>query len=215
MKLKALLALGVTVTAANAATSITLRNFDGGSGLPIVDNTGTPIVKDGAAFAVGTFDSVFAGTLGTLDTVTSDAAVIAAFQSAGDAGSFAQNGLFSGTVEVDSDGSLGAGEDTPLYGLITYDDGGGTVQAMVVSFGTNFPKQNDAGAAAEGFKVDETTVVFGNPEPVPNNDQGLPGPLQGRYAQGLTFDAGAVIPEPSTSLLAGLAGLALAVRRRR
>lgn len=220
MKIKYPLLLASTLVAANGATKVTLANFAGVSaGVPIVDNAGNAISKDLATIAVGSFDSAFADTLGTLDVNTSDQAVIDAFTGTGGEGSFSLNGLFNGdiTIEGDPDGSLGAA-GTPLYALITYTPAGGDVQALVLGFGQAFPEQNAVGAAdfSLGRNISSDDVVFGAGN-VPVNLDSLPNAAFAKpeFATGISFDGSAVIPEPSTSLLAGLAGLALAVRRRR
>ena len=219
MKLKTTLLLATSVAATHGATTVSLANFAGASsGLAIVDNTGTPIAKADSLLQVGTFNQAFADSLGGLDTLTSDQAVIDAFTATGAGRGMTFDGLFNGSIESDSDGSLGAAA-TPLYALITFTPAGAGPQAMVLNFGNTFPEQNAVGAASVdlGRSIALGDVVFGNTaSTVPVIMDSFPPPLQNdNFKQGLTFDVGDAIPEPSTSLLAGLAGLALAVRRRR
>lgn len=213
MKLK-LLVLGVAIpAAANAATNVTLQNFSGiSSGNPIVDNTGTPIDNSLSSWAVGTFETAFADGLSGLDTVTADQAVIDAFTQSGASGSLSINGLFNGTVESDS-GNANAGES--LYALVTYNAAAG-VQALVFDLGRAFPTQDGAGNASVdlGRLLGTDDVAFGNTSPVTADTSTLPPPFAG-FNQGITFDAGGVIPEPSTGLLSLIAGLGLLARRRR
>ena len=213
MKLK-LLVLGFAIpVAANAATNVTLQNFSGvTAGNPIVDNTGTPIDNSLSSWAVGTFESAFAAGLSELDTVTADQAVIDAFTQSGASGALSLPGLFNGTVESDS-GNANAGE--ALYALVTYNGGGG-VQALVFNLGRAFPTQDGAGNASVdlGRLLGPDDVAFGNTSAVTADPSTLPPPFAG-FTEGITFDAGAVIPEPSTGLLSLIAGLGLLGRRRR
>ena len=213
MKLK-LLVLGVAIPAvANAATNVTLQNFSGiSSGNPIVDNTGTPIDNSLSSWAVGTFETAFADGLSGLDTVTDDQSVIDAFTQSGASGSLSINGLFNGTVESDS-GNANAG--AALYALVTYNAAAG-VQALVFDLGRAFPTQDGAGNASVdlGRLLTADDVAFGNTNPVTADPSTLPAPFAG-FNQGITFDVGGVIPEPSTGLLSLIAGLGLLARRRR
>lgn len=213
MKLK-LLVLGVAIPAvANAATNVTLQNFSGvSSGNPIVDNTGTPIDNSLSSWAVGTFETAFADGLSGLDTVTADQAVIDAFTQSGASGSLSINGLFNGTVESDSGN---ANDGAALYALVTYNAAAG-VQALVFDLGRAFPTQDGAGNASVdlGRLLTTDDVAFGNTNPVTADTSTLPAPFAG-FNQGITFDVGGVIPEPSTGLLSLVAGLGLLARRRR
>ena len=213
MKLK-LLVLGIAIPAvANAATNVTLQNFSGvTAGNPIVDNTGTPIDNSLSSWAVGTFESAFADGLSGLDTLTADQAVIDAFTQSGAGGGLSLNGLFNATVESDS-GNANAGE--ALYALVTYNAVGG-VQALVFDLGRAFPTQDGAGNASVdlGRLLGPDDVAFGNTSAVPADPSTLPAPFAG-FTEGITFDAGVVIPEPSTGLLSLIAGLGLLGRRRR
>jgi len=213
MKLK-LLVLGVAIPAvANAATNVTLQNFSGvSSGNPIVDNTGTPIDNSLSSWAVGTFETAFADGLSGLDTVTDDQAVIDAFTQSGADGGLSINGLFNATVESDS-GNANAG--AALYALVTYNAAAG-VQALVFDLGRAFPTQDGAGNASVdlGRLLTTDDVAFGNTNPVTADTSTLPAPFAG-FTEGITFDVGNAIPEPSTGLLSLIAGLGLLARRRR
>jgi len=217
MKLTTPLILAASAVMAQGATQVTLQNSSGSTiGYPIVDNTGTPIAVANSKFQVGTFDQAFADTLGTLDTLTADQAVLAAFTPTGADGIFARAGLFNSTISgADNTGALGAGS-APLYAVVTFTPAVGLPQALVFNFGSTFPVQDGAGNAAVDFGrvITVGDIVFGNKTLVAADVSGFPGPLQkDEFRQGFTFDD--AIPEPSTSLLAGLAGLALVARRRR
>lgn len=215
MKLTTPLILAATALAAHGATQVTLQNFSGSViGYPIVDNTGTPVAVADTIWQVGTFDAGFAATLDTLE-LDQDAAVLAAFTPTGSDGSLSRPGLFNNSIsDTDSTGALGAAS-TPLYAVVTYTPAAGPAQALVFNFGSTFPMQDGAGAANVDFGrvIDINDVVFGNKTLVPADTSVFPAPLQkDEFSRGITFDA---IPEPSTGLLAGLAGLALLARRRR
>ncbi len=216
MKLATLLTIGAAIATANAASNITIKNFGASGGLPLVDNTGAIVDNAVLSWDVGTFEQAFADTLGSLNVETDDDAVLTNFTSARTgaqaAGTFNFDGLFSGTLSTDDGGAL---TGSPLFAIATYDLGGGATDVMVFSFGADFPVQDGAGNAAIGLEVaDGTEVVFGGGVVPVTNDSGLPGALQGRYANGLAFN-GNGIPEPSTGLLSLIAGLGLLARRRR
>ena len=214
MKLK-LLVLGVAIPAvANAATNVTLQNFSGVTdGNPIVDNTGTPIDRSLSSWAVGTFESAFADGLSGLDTLTADQAVIDAFSQSGSSGGLALDGLFNTSISDVDNGNANAGES--MYALVTYNGAGG-VQALVFDLSSAFPTQDGAGNASVdlGRLLGPDDVAFGNTSAVPADPSTLPPPFAG-FTEGITFDAGVVIPEPSTGLLSLIAGLGLLGRRRR
>jgi len=216
MKLKLATILAASATVASAATSVTLRNFENATtGLPIVDNTGAVLPTGELLWAVGTFDAAFAATLGDLDTEASDATVLAEFTQSGSAGAFNFDGLTSRTVTADDSGALGATGTNPLYVVVKHSPAGGDVNVMVLDFAINWPTQDDGGNATTGtLTVALDNVLYGGDATVAVTDQGnIPGAFT--FADGITFDNGNAIPEPSTSLLASLAGLALIARRRR
>lgn len=212
MKLTTLLIIGATACVSNAATSISLRNFFGPTdGLPLVDNTGAIIPGGELTFQAGTVDAAGLAQIAGLDTETDDVTVTSLFTASGGSRGANFAGLFNSAVgDADTGGALGTA-DTPLYILVTRTGG----DVMLFDAGQSFPAQV-AGNASAGLEVrDATAVLFGGAVVPVTNDAALPGALQGNYANGLAFGVTTGVPEPSTSLLAGLAGLALAVRRRR
>ena len=214
MKLKLAIILGATASLASAATTVTVRNFaDATNGLPIIDNTGAVFPLGELSWAVGSFESGFAAGLGALDTLSSDDSVISAFTQSGPSGAFNFDGIFSRSVAVDDGGALGAAS-APLDVLVTHSPAGGNPNAMVLDFTRVFPAQVAGNASTGTLTVALENVLYGGQALMPLTSKGnIPGPFN--YANGITFDAGTAVPEPSTSLLAGLAGLALAARRRR
>lgn len=212
MKLTTILILGATASFANAATSVSLRNFFSATeGLPLVDNTGAVIAIGELSFQAGTLAAGALETIATLNPDTDDATVTSLFTPSGGSGGPNFAGLFNGAIgDVDNGGALGTA-NTPLYILVTR--AGGDV--ILFDAGGSFPVQV-AGNAATTLEVrDASAVLFGGTVGPVTNDSLLPAALQGGFANGLGFNSGVVIPEPSTGLLAAIAGLALAARRRR
>ena len=100
-----------------------------------------------------------------------------------------------------------------MFVLVTFTPDAGEAQALVLNFSTVFPEQVGGVGVLPTQLATAEDVVFGG-ELVDVTDQGnIPGAFT--FEQGITFDAGEAVPEPSTGLLAGLAGLALLARRRR
>lgn len=216
MKLKITTILGLATVAASAATNSTITNFAlPGAALPIVDNAGNPIATADSSIQFGSFTDAFAATLGSLNTLTDDAAVIAAFSPTGNAGTFVQPGLFNSVLQTDGTGALGdASGDNGAYALVTWTGGIGT-QALVIDLGQAFPEQVAGNANLNlGRPIELGDIAFGSDTLVSADTSGLPGPFQS-FSQGITFDTSAPIPEPSTGLLSLIAGLALLARRRR
>ena len=216
MKLKLITIFGLATVAANAATNSSIANFSlPASALPIVDNAGNPIATADSSIQFGSFSDAFAATLGDLDTLTADDAVIAAFTPTGPSGVFAQPGLFNAVLQTDGTGALGdAAGDNGAYALVTWTGGVGN-QALVIDLGQAFPKQVAGNANLTlGRAIEVGDVAFGNKTLVDADTSALPPPFQ-PFSRGITFDAGAVIPEPSTGLLSLIAGLGLLGRRRR
>lgn len=217
MKLKVTTALIVSMVSANAATSVSLRNFFSASeGLPLVDNSGAVIPGAELTFEAGTISEADLLTIGGLDSTTDDAQVISFFTPAtsatGTPGSANFAGLFNGSSDADDGGALGTAT-SPLFILVSRTEGGSVTDVLLFNAGQAFPVQN-AGNAAAGLEVrDASDVVFGGGVVPVQDDSALPVPLQGGFGSGLSFNS--AIPEPSTSLLAALAGLGLVARRRR
>ena len=213
MKLKLTTIFGLATVAANAATNSSIANFAiPTSALPIVDNAGNPIATGDSSIQFGSFSDAFAATLGDLDTLTADDAVIAAFSATGPVGVFTQPGLFNAVLQTDGSGVLGdAAGDNGAYALVTW-TGGASTQALVIDLGQAFPKQVAGNANLTlGRAIELGDVAFGNDTLVAADTSALPGVFQ-QFNQGITFDA---IPEPSTGLLSLIAGLGLLARRRR
>lgn len=211
-----LLALGVTIPfAANAATEVSLQNFQGvTTGSPIVDNSGAAIDPADTSWAVGTFAPEFiADTLPGLNIDTDDQQVIDAFLRTGEDQTFTNNGVFNRTVSTDSGNAL---EGAPIYAMITFTPAAGGTEVLLFDIGRDFPVQDGAGNAVVdlGRLLNPDDVAFGWTEFVDVTPASLPGPLQKpEFYNGITFNT--AIPEPSTGLLSLIAGLGLLARRRR
>lgn len=178
--------------------------------VPVLDNTGAAIGLGSGFVAAGTFASV----PGSIDEVRS-------FTPFGDGNSAFQNSVgAAGFFDNSRSAPIPQGTvDAPVGASVYLVMGDGADLASSTDFavfdpGLVFGTENAVGAGALDIVINSDTLtadslVYGTI--VPNIDTGL----------GLVFDEaiqlgeGAVIPEPSTSLLAALAGLALAARRRR
>ena len=178
--------------------------------VPVLDNTGSAIGLGSGFVAAGTFASV----PGSIDEVRS-------FTPFGDGNSVFQNSVGAdGFFDNSRSAPIPAGTvDAPVGASVYLVMGDGADLASSTDFavfdpGLVFGTENAVGAGALDIVITSDTLtadslVYGTI--VTNVDTGL----------GLVFDEaiqlgeGAVIPEPSTSLLASLAGLALAARRRR
>lgn len=178
--------------------------------VPVLDNTNQPIGLGSGFVAAGTFASV----PGSIDEVRS-------FNVFGDGSSAFQNSVgVGGFFDNSRSAPIPLGTvDAPVGASVYLVMGDGADLASSTDFavfdpGLVFGTENAVGAGALDIVITSDTLtpdslVYGTI--VNNIDTGL----------GLTFDEaivlgeGVVIPEPSTSLLAALAGLALAARRRR
>lgn len=179
--------------------------------VPVVDNTGAPIALGSGYVAAGTFTAV----PGSADDVRS---LFAAF---GDGNTAFSNSIgVGGFFDGNRSAPIPAGTtDVPVGASVFLVIGDGSDLASstdiaVFDPGLVFGTENAVGAGALDIIIDSDaltadSLVYGTI--ATNVDLGI----------GVTFDEaiqlgeGAVIPEPSTSLLAALAGLALAARRRR
>ena len=200
--------LGLSVVSASAY-DVSVRNFTGATtGLPILDNAGNVLAM--GIVAVGTFPVGF-------DFNQPAANIIAGFQQFnGDLmqpplGAFP--GLFNNTL-IDSIPESSVLLDAGFFGDTIYTIVGDATTVLadssfiaVLSEGSVFGKEDMFGMGAISVDyVNGSDIVYGDL---------IPGPIS---AGPFTFGVGAKqvdIPEPSASLLAGLAGLALLIRRRR
>ena len=178
--------------------------------VPVLDNTGTAIGLGSGFVAAGTFASV-PGSIDEVRSFTPFGDGNSAFQNSVGAAGFFDNSRSAPIPQGTTDAPVGAS----VY-LVMGDgaDLASSTDFAVFDPGLVFGTENAVGAGALDIVINSDTLtadslVYGTI--VPNVDTGL----------GLVFDEaiqlgeGAVIPEPSTSLLAALAGLALAARRRR
>ena len=178
--------------------------------VPVLDNTGAAIGLGSGFVAAGTFASV-PGSIDEVRSFTPFGDGNSAFQNSVGAAGFFDNSRSAPIPQGTTDAPVGAS----VY-LVMGDgaDLASSTDFAVFDPGLVFGTENAVGAGALDIVINSDTLtadslVYGTI--VPNIDTGL----------GLVFDEaiqlgeGAVIPEPSTSLLAALAGLALAARRRR
>jgi hypothetical protein len=178
--------------------------------VPILDNTGAPIALGSGYVAAGTFSALPAG----IEDVKAN------FSAFGDGTSDFSNGLGApGFFNKTRSASIPLGTATAPVGenvYIVIGDGSTLADSSdFVVFNPNlvFGTENAVGAGGLDININSDAVT---PESVlwgtivTDVDTGL----------GVTFTEGLqigviTIPEPSTSLLAALAGLAFAARRRR
>jgi hypothetical protein len=179
--------------------------------VPVVDNTGAPIALGSGYVAAGTFTAV----PGSADDVRS---LFAAF---GDGNSAFSNSIgVGGFFDGNRSAPIPAGTtDVPVGASVFLVIGDGSDLASSTDFavfdpGLVFGTENAVGAGALDIIIDSDaltadSLVYGTF--ATNVDLGI----GVTFDEGIQLGEGAVIPEPSTSLLAALAGLALAARRRR
>lgn len=178
--------------------------------VPVVDNTGAPIALGSGFVAAGTFASV----PGSIDEVRS-------FTPFGDGNSAFSNSIgVGGFFDGNRSAPIPAGTvDAPVGASVYLVIGDGADLASSTEFavfdpGLVFGTENAVGAGALDIIIDSDaltpdSLVYGNIITDVDLEIGV------TFAEGIQLSNGAVIPEPSTSLLAALAGLALAARRRR
>ena len=179
--------------------------------VPVLDNTGAPIALGSGYVAAGTFTAV----PGSADDVRS---LFAAF---GDGNSAFSNSIgVGGFFDGNRSAPIPAGTtDVPVGASVFLVIGDGSDLASSTDFavfdpGLVFGTENAVGAGALDIIIDSDaltadSLVYGTI--ATNVDLGI----GVTFDEGIQLGEGAVIPEPSTSLLAALAGLALAARRRR
>jgi hypothetical protein len=179
--------------------------------VPVLDNTGAPIALGSGYVAAGTFTAV----PGSVDDVRS------LFTAFGDGNTAFSNSIgVGGFFDGNRSAPIPAGTtDVPVGASVFLVIGDGSDLASSTDFavydpGLVFGTENAVGAGALDIIIDSDaltadSLVYGTL--VQNVDTGI-GVV---FDEGIQIGAGGVIPEPSTSLLAALAGLALAARRRR
>lgn len=178
--------------------------------VPILDNTGAPIALGSGFVSAGTFATV----PGSIDEVRS-------FTPFGDGNTAFSNSIgVGGFFDGNRSAPIPAGTtDAPVNQSVYLVIGDGADLASSTDFavfdpGLVFGTENAVGAGALDIIIDSDSLtadslVYGTI--VNNVDTGI-GVI---FTEGIQIGQGVVIPEPSTSLLAALAGLALVARRRR
>jgi hypothetical protein len=212
-----LLALTSSVGLVSAYTvTVTNQSTFGDPALPLTDNTNTPLAS--GTVAVGYFGS----DADVIDNSLDFAALLSGFTEYGTSTSIAGKGATTGlldlvtpanwTVAVPSnstDGQIGQN----VYVVFGNGDTLSSSDLLAVwKSGSVFGKEDDAGNG--GVAAD---LAFGKGDLLLGTINGPTDITAGANTITYANRIGLVgaIPEPSTSLLAGLAGLALAIRRRR
>ena len=192
-------AFGASVTVTNNAGPVNTQS--------VVDNTGAAV--DGGFAAIGTISDV-SGLNGNTTTLTSGALADLFTVYDGAIGAITA-APFAGTYSISNEGSDITGTawaGAPIY--LVLGNGGdlaSSTQAAVLRVG-NFPGSEPA---VQTVNVNNTAeVLLGDFDTFTLQ----PGPIPSQNAA-LALVAIGVIPEPSSSLLIGLAGLSLLIRRRR
>jgi hypothetical protein len=185
MKLKLLTCAALVAIAAQAPATI-VTLAGGAAGATFVDNTGAPINAPGVV-QVGTLEG---GAFKQFGTTAGNLQNV-----------FGQNGKWAGSIADNAlPGPADAFNGLPIFVKIEVD----ALNFGVYTYST--PKNFPVNAGGVGDTVNLLSTEL---------DQVVPE----LSAPGAAIDAGGImiglVPEPSTSLLAGLAGLALLIRRKR
>ena len=204
MKLKYLVSIIALTSVSAFGASVTVTNNAGPVNTQsVVDNSGAAV--DGGFAAIGSISDVSA-----LNTLTS-AGLDALFTVYDGATGAVNNAPFNGTYSISNNGSDITGTawaGAPIY--LVLGNGGdlaSSTQGAVLRVG-NFPGSEPA---VQTVNVNNTAeVLLGDFDTFTLQ----PGPIPSQNAA-LALVAIGVIPEPSSSLLIGLAGLSLLIRRRR
>ena len=202
MKLKYLVSIIALTSVSAFGASVTVTNNAGPVNTQsVVDNTGAAV--DGGFAAIGSISDVSA-----LNTLTS-AGLDALFTVYDGATGAVNNAPFNGTYSISNNGSDITGTawaGAPIY--LVLGNGGdlaSSTQGAVLRVG-NFPGSEPA---VQTVNVNNTAeVLFGDFETFTLQ----PGPIP---TQNAALALAPFVPEPSSSLLVGLAGLSLLIRRRR
>jgi len=216
MKLKlTLLTFAATVGMASAYNiTATNQSTFGDPSLPIVDNTGAPIAS--GTIAVGFFASDSSVTDNALDFGT----LLSGFNQYGSPTGLADAGAAPGLFDLVSPGnwnvSVPFNSVAPQIGnniYVVFGNGASLAESSLLAVWKSnsiFGKEDEAGngGAAADIATGQGSLLLG-----------LNGGAQSFAGGAINYSDSIrlveAIPEPSTSLLAGLAGLALVVRRRR
>jgi hypothetical protein len=171
----------------------------------ITDNTGIPV---SGSWAAGIFDAPdFSGPAGITSTFTQNGSDGAFSATPGVFGALGGVPITDAATSVDSSDNF-AGK--PVYIVVGNAASiAGSTDFVVFQTATNWPQEVQGVGAGFGVNIAKETLVYGIPTTV-QGATGITSALNGDG--GVTFG---LIPEPSTSLLAGLAGLALMIRRKR
>ena len=202
MKLKYLVSIIALTSVSAFGASVTVTNNAGPVNTQsVVDNSGAAV--DGGFAAIGSISDVSA-----LNTLTS-AGLDALFTVYDGATGAVNNAPFNGTYSISNNGSDITGTawaGAPIY--LVLGNGGdlaSSTQAAVLRVG-NFPGSEPA---VQTVNVNNTAeVLLGSFDTFTLQ----PGPIP---TQNAALALAPFVPEPSSSLLIGLAGLSLLIRRRR
>lgn len=185
-------------TSCFAVTTVSVNNFNfpavTANGLTIVDNAGNPL--SGVAFAVGTLSAV----------PTTPGEVLANFGSLG-------TGTTGGAHFTSSAGTVTSPQDDSSI-FVVFGNGASIAAStdfIVIEGNSQFSAEDPVFGLSRSVNIQNagSTVVYG--QSLTSNNTGVNAPFTA-FTNGVTFGN---IPEPSTSMLFGAAGLALLIRRKR
>lgn len=204
--------------ASRAITLAGLRNFSAEGGQAFVDQNGVLLPMEEARLQVGTFTPEFASTLWGLDAGDDLFEVLGAFNALGPPAGFVFDGLVNDSVDFES---FSGQEDIPLYFLVTHTPAGGEQTALVLNFGTNFPKPDELGNAVVDYgpTIESGNILFGGRLVEGIDNSSLPDRLSGpEYSRGImmgvNIDPVTLVPEPSSLALLFSSCLLIVFRRR-
>ena len=204
MKLKHI-AVSLALIGTAFGGSVTVTNNTGASSQSVLDNAGNPV--DGGYAAIGT---VTEAALATLSSGSDLAAAFDIFGSSASIGStsglIALNGVYN--VQVSGDFNTDARAGAPIYLVLgNAADLASSTEAAILQVG-NFPASEPAVSV---INVDDSaSLIWGDYTRTASPGTSFGQPIAPRPALALQ-----PVPEPSSSLLIGLAGLTLLIRRKR
>lgn len=200
------LTLLTLVATGTFCSAVTVRVGDFSRGITL--NSGEPLAAGTGYIAAGYFSTDLTFGDNTMFTPQEQAALVSSFVQWGDAGTSGQGASnVPGFFQFNADGGRVGAADAAL----------GRSIVVVIGNGSSIAESTELAVfqAASSFTDDSNTPTPANPAvPVPAN--ALLGFDQGARASNLpTLSLASVVPEPSSSLLAGLALVGALARRRR
>ncbi|MGB0327413.1 MAG: PEP-CTERM sorting domain-containing protein [Akkermansiaceae bacterium] len=214
-KKQVIAATAALIAGSASAYTVSVQNFVGAdaSAVPVIDNAGNPIGVGAGFVGLGTYASAPTDVVSALDLVLFGQGDTT-FQSGLGVAGFVTRGRSAPIPEGTPNGP-GQPVGDRLY--VVFGNGADLAssdQVAVYDSGLNFGTENAAGQGALDVIIDASALTSENLI-VGSIATGVDTGLGLAFDEGIQLAGGDVIPEPSTSLLAALAGLGLVARRRR